>query len=69
MPKNHERNASPNRALAEKIAQRLFVNGCQETAQRLVLTVDTPISRDLGGWSISAAIDHITKVLDREHLA
>lgn len=51
------------RQLAERIAQRLFTNVSAERAQRLVLTVDKPVKRDLGGWSERAAIDQIVDVI------
>lgn len=56
-------------ALAERIADRLFTNGSAEHAQRLVLTVDRPVVRDLGGWSESAAIDHIYEILSEARAA
>jgi hypothetical protein len=58
-----ERKRDDTRILAEKIAQRLFTNGSAERAQRLVLTIDKPVGRDLGGWSIGAATDHIEEIL------
>jgi hypothetical protein len=51
------------RELAARIARRLFTNGSAERAQRLVLTVDRPVPRDLGGWSEDAAADQIAQVL------
>lgn len=53
-------------SLATKIAEELFINGSRERAQRLVLTVDTPSPRNLGGWSQRAAADLIAGVL-RKH--
>lgn len=50
-------------SLATRIADRLFTNGSQEHAQRLVLTLDAPVRRDLGGWCESAAVDQIYNVL------
>ncbi len=49
--------------LAARIAMRLFTNGCSSTAQRLVLTIDTPVKRDLGGWSLAGAVCEIEKEL------
>lgn len=51
------------RQLAEEIAGSLFVNGAGQHAERLVLTVDGPPERDLGGWSLTAAVDVIEKAL------
>jgi hypothetical protein len=31
-----------------------------------VLTIDTPVHRDLGGWSENVAVDQIADVLLRE---
>lgn len=39
----------------ECILDRLFTNGAGEKADRLVLTVDGPLRRDLGGWSRAGA--------------
>jgi hypothetical protein len=49
--------------LAERIARDLFTNGCAERARRLVLTIDTPHVRDLGGWNERAAADRIELVI------
>ena len=49
--------------LAARIADRLFTNGGGEKAQRLVLTVDWPSQRNLGGWCKGAVVDQITSVL------
>lgn len=54
---------STSRELAEAIARRLFTDGTHQIAQRLVLTVDTPAKRDLGGWCEAAAVDQIQAVL------
>ena len=62
MKKTHDPKV---RQLAERIAERLFTNGSAERAQRLVLTIDQPVSRDLGGWSEQAAVDQIADVLTR----
>lgn len=51
------------RALAEQIARRLFTNGSAERAQRLVLTIDKPVARNLGGWCEAAAVDQIVQVI------
>ena len=50
-------------SLAQRIARRLFTNGSDELAQRLVLTVDKPSKRDLGGWSEACAVDEILEVM------
>jgi len=49
-------------ALATAIVLDLFRSG-NEHAQRLVLTVDTPEPRDLGGWSRDAARHRIAGLL------
>lgn len=49
--------------LAERIADDLFMNGSREHAQRLVLTVDQPKHRDLGGLSKGVVVDRVVKVL------
>jgi len=49
--------------LAAQIVDDIFRNGSQETADRLVLTVDTPVPRDLGGWSKRALRDRVAKIL------
>jgi hypothetical protein len=52
--------------LAERIARDLFTNGQGQCAQRLVLTVDTPEKRDLGGWSFGPAVDRIATIIELE---
>ena len=47
--------------LAAQIADRLFVNGDGEEAQRLMLL--SPNGKDLGGFCKRAAIDQIMRVL------
>jgi len=47
--------------LAERIAKRLFVNGCGEHAKRLVLELDN--GRDGGGWCESAVRDQVAAEL------
>lgn len=47
----------------EQFVDSLFVNGAGERADRLVLTVDGPPSRDLGGWCRSAIVDRLHAVL------
>ena len=47
------------RATAERIAESLFVNGFGDRADRLVLTVDKPQKRDLGGLGFGPTIDRI----------
>lgn len=48
--------------LAEKIADRLFTNGVDEVADRLVLELRG--KQDLGGWCRGAVIDQINAVLN-----
>ena len=49
--------------IARMIADDLFANGAGELAERLVLTVDGPPKRNLGGWSKAAVITRITSLL------
>jgi hypothetical protein len=49
--------------LATAIARVLFTNGRGEVADRLVMIVDAPTPRDLGGWSERAVVDRIVRVL------
>lgn len=51
------------RQLAETIARRLFTTGFGEVAQRLVLTIDQPARRDLGGWCERAVADMVERTL------
>ena len=53
----------PTRRLAELIAENLFTNGSGDRAQRLLLMVDAPVKRDLGGWCFAAAVDRIAAQL------
>ncbi len=57
------------RTLAEQIAEDLFTNGSGQTAQRLVLTVDTPKRLDLGGWSRAGFVDRVTDILREKGIA
>lgn len=50
-------------SLAKRIADDLFVNGMGQEAERLVLTVDGPPTRDLGGWCKAAVVDRISGIL------
>ena len=50
------------RPLAERIARRLFTNGSQEVADRLVL-VKGEKNRELGGWAYEPAVDQIVAIL------
>jgi hypothetical protein len=55
-----------NRELAEEIAKRIFTNGSQDVADRLVLVQEPPahsVKRDLGGWSKWALADIICEEL------
>lgn len=53
------------RELAKTIVDDLFINGLGEEAERLVLTIDKPQRRDLGGWGREAAIDRVTKAMEK----
>lgn len=57
------------RQLAETIARRLFTTGFGEVAQRLVLTIDRPTQRDLGGWCEGAVADIVDASLSQAALA
>lgn len=50
------------RALAESIAARLFTNGNNDRADRLVLELAG--KRDGGGWCERAAVDQIERILE-----
>lgn len=52
--------------LAGQIADELFASGGGEQAQRLVLTVDYPAHRELGGWNKEAATRQIARMLHQE---
>ncbi len=56
--------AALREALAEQITEDLFTNGAGERAERLVLTVDGPPKRDLGGWCERAMADRIGDLID-----
>lgn len=49
--------------LAREIASDLFVNGHGERCQRLVMTIDGPPARNLGGWSESAVAFRVERML------
>jgi hypothetical protein len=51
--------------LAQAIADDLFTNGEGKHATRLLLVVDRPLKLDLGGWSKTAVVDRIVRVLKR----
>lgn len=55
--------------LAERIAIRLFTNGAGAVADRLVLTIDTPAKRDLGGWCFGAVVDQVRDAILRSDVA
>lgn len=55
--------SEPHMQVAERIARSLFTNGQGQRAQRLVLTVDGPPLRDLGGWCERAVVDRIAEAL------
>jgi hypothetical protein len=44
---------------AEALTENLFTNGSGARADRLVLTIDGPPTRDLGGWCRGAVIDQL----------
>jgi hypothetical protein len=55
-------------AVARKIAERLFCNGFDQKAARLVME---PLGRsireaDIGGWSFSAAVQQIAKAMEEQ---
>jgi hypothetical protein len=52
-------SSSAPRDLPERIAEHLFTNGDGQRAERLVLTVDGPPKRDLGGWCFAAVVDYL----------
>jgi hypothetical protein len=54
------------RKLAQQIVDDIFVNGQGDEAQRLVLTIDSPSKRDLGGWSKECLADRIARLLERQ---
>lgn len=58
--------STAGRQLAERVAAALFVNGSGERAERLVLTIDGPPKRDLGGLSQLGATNSIERVLAGE---
>jgi hypothetical protein len=58
-------NRRRQRDQAEQIARDLFTNGQGERAERLVLTVDGPPAKNLGGWSEAAVIERIEQMLER----
>jgi hypothetical protein len=49
--------------LIARFVDDLFVNGSGQQADRLVLTVDGPPSRDLGGWCKAAIADRLREAL------
>jgi hypothetical protein len=53
------RNRATAAQMADAIVRRLFLHG----AQRLVLAIDTPTPRNMGGWCRGAVVDQITDVL------
>lgn len=58
-----------DRARLTQIVDDLFVNSFGERADRLVLTIDGPPRRDLGGWCRQAIVDRLVALLvpeDRE---
>lgn len=61
-------NERQMRELAETIADDLFINGAGDEADRLVLTIDKPTERNLGGWSRRAVTERVIKAL-REYRA
>ena len=55
-------SAQKNPKLAQRIADKLFVNGNGQKAERLVLM--SPAQKDLGGWCKQAVIDRIVESLN-----
>lgn len=53
------------RRLAKTITSQIFANR-SGTADRLVLTVDGPPPRDLGGWEKKPFIDRVAAILRKE---
>ena len=49
--------------LADYITEDLFTNGSGERADRLVLTIDGPPKRDLGGWGKLPFADRLRDLL------
>jgi hypothetical protein len=49
--------------IATLIVDDLFQNGTGDKAERLVLTINGPPKRDLGGWSRGPMIDRIADML------
>src|SRR5258706_14489467 len=60
---NSEARGAALAGLVQKIVDRLFTNGAGQRARRLVLTVDSPTGRDLGGWSEAGAASQIEAAL------
>jgi hypothetical protein len=58
-----EQDARERKQLAVQIVRALFTNGEGEVAQRLVLTVDTPRPRYLGGRNERSAVHVVAKIL------
>ena len=54
-------NTDDYKQVAESIVDDLMTNGNGDKADRLVL--ELPDGRDGGGWSRSAAIDRVAKIL------
>ena len=52
--------------IAQKITDRLFVNGVGQHAERLLLVRDRPAKIELGGWCKQAVIDQILDVLSEQ---
>jgi hypothetical protein len=51
-------------ALVQQIVDDLFTNGSGQRADRLVLTIDGPPTRNLGGWCREAIRDRILEEID-----
>lgn len=50
------------RALARQIAERLFINGAGEKADRLMLVDED--DKDLGGWCEGAVVDQAASAIE-----
>jgi hypothetical protein len=59
-------NKTEAERIADAIVSDLFQNGSGQAAQRLVLTVDTPAPKNLGGWARKPAKDRIVAILTGE---
>lgn len=61
-PPNQPPNQPTPKSLAELIADDLFTNGAGMVANRLVM--ETNQHKDAGGWSHSAVVTRINRILN-----